>query len=139
MESGVSQEAQSKPRDTSIILLPTVHQPVCLPALEAFLQAVPLSPTSLFIWVPLLPCALHRSWLIPSRGMVLFLELFIGSPLNAQICASPLKDYGKTSGTIIMPMFITRRTPLCLYEQRNSFSALPRLSHGTMFPGIASW
>jgi hypothetical protein len=71
--------------------------------------------------------------------MVLFLELYIGSLLNAQTCASPLKNYGKTSGAIIMLMFIVRRAPLCLSEQRHSLSALPRLSHGTVFPGIASW
>jgi hypothetical protein len=29
-ESGVFQEPQSKPRDTSIILLPIMHPPACL-------------------------------------------------------------------------------------------------------------
>lgn len=74
--------------------------------------------------------------------MVLFLEFYVDSLLSAQTCASPLKDYGKTSGAIIVLVFIMMvlgRTPLCLHDQRNSLCALPKLSHGTRFPRIAQW
>lgn len=76
------------------------------------------------------------------QQLVLFLDLYIDSLVNAQTCACPFKDCGKTSGVIITLMFIMMvlgRSPLWLPDQRNSLCTLPRLSHGTLFPRIAQW
>lgn len=64
-----------------------------------------------------------------------YLELFIGSLLSAETCASPYREYGKTSWRIIMLVSIVvflARAFSYSYDHRASPSPLPwRFSHGT--------